>query len=118
MLLPVWATVVFFALAMIGLAGWQTAWGTRIALTACIYVAAFSIVGQEFNRYWGLMIAPLFCFGAVRAPAALYDLWHAAKLDSSGSVGRALARLRGIFSRRWAKARPTAQFRSVGQDHP
>ncbi len=79
-LLPVWVTVIFLALAMIGLAGWQTAWGMRIALTTCLYVVAFSIVGQEFNRYWGLMIAPLFCFGAVRAPAALRDLWRAAKL--------------------------------------
>ena len=45
-----------------------------------MYVVAFSIVGQEFNRYWGLMIAPLFCFGIVRSPAALGDLWRAAKL--------------------------------------
>ncbi len=79
-LLPVWVTVVFFALAMLGLAGWQTAWGLRIALTACMYVVAFAIVGQEFNRYWGLLIAPLFCFGIVRAPAALGDLWRAARL--------------------------------------
>ena len=79
-LLPVWITVVFLALAMIGFAGWQTAWGTRIGLTACLYVAAFSVVGQEFNRYWGLMIAPLFCFGVAQAPAALRDLWRAARL--------------------------------------
>lgn len=79
-LLPMWITVVFFALAMIGFAGWQTAWGQRIGLTACMYVVAFSIVGQEFNRYWGLMIAPLFCFGVVRCPAALGDLWRAARL--------------------------------------
>ncbi len=80
MFLPVWVAVVFFALSMIGLAGWQTAWGTRIALTACMYVVAFSIVGQDFNRYWGIMLAPVFCFGAVRAPAALADLWCAARL--------------------------------------
>ena len=78
-LLPVWVTVIYFALAMIGFAGWRSAWGMRIALAACIYVAAFSIVGQEFNRYWGMMIAPLFCFGAVRAPRALADLCKAAK---------------------------------------
>ena len=65
-LLPVWVTVIFFALSMVGFAGWQSAWGIRITLTACMYIAAFSIVGQEFNRYWGLMIAPLFCFGAVQ----------------------------------------------------
>ncbi len=79
-LLPVWVTVIFFALAMVGFGGWRTAWGTRIALTACMYVVAFSIVGQDFNRYWGLLIAPLFCFGVVRAPAALWDLWRAARL--------------------------------------
>jgi hypothetical protein len=37
-------------------------------------------VGNDFNRYWGLMIAPLFCYGAVNAPRALGDLWRAAKL--------------------------------------
>ena len=102
-LLPVWVTVLFFALAMIGLAGWQTAWGTRIALTACMYVVAFSVVGQEFNRYWGLMIAPLFCFGVVRAPAALGDLWRAAKLP----LWQELAYF-GQFR----------QFRSVGENKP
>jgi hypothetical protein len=79
-LLPVFVTVIFFALSMLGIGGWQSAWGMRIGLTTCMYVLAFSIVGQEFNRYWGLMIAPLFCFGIVRAPAALGDLWQAAKL--------------------------------------
>ncbi len=79
-LLPVWVTVVYFALAMLGFAGCQSGWSARIAFTACMYIVAFSIVGQEFNRYWGLMIAPLFCFGVVRAPAALGDLWQAAKL--------------------------------------
>jgi hypothetical protein len=79
-LLPVWITVIFFALSMLGFASWQTPWAVRIALSACMYVVAFSIVGQEFNRYWGLMIAPLFCFGIVRAPAAVIELWHAAGL--------------------------------------
>ncbi len=87
-LLPVWVTVVYFVLAIIGFAGWNTAWGRRITLATCTYIAAFSIVGQEFNRYWGLMIAPLFCFGAVHAPRALADLWRAAKLPSNQLAGR------------------------------
>ncbi|MGO9115543.1 MAG: hypothetical protein ACLP9L_40560 [Thermoguttaceae bacterium] len=91
-LLPVWVTVIFFALSMIGFAGWQSAWGMRIALTACMYIVAFAIVGQEFNRYWGLMITPLFCFGAVRAPAALRDLWHAAKLTLPQKLTESLRR--------------------------
>jgi hypothetical protein len=80
-LLPVWITVVYFALSMLGLAGWQSAWGVRIGLSTCMYVVAFSIVGQEFNRYWGLMLAPLFCFGIVRCPVALSDLWRSAKIQ-------------------------------------
>jgi hypothetical protein len=88
-LLPVWVTVVYFVLSIIGFAGWQSAWGRRITLAACIYIAAFSIVGQEFNRYWGLLIAPLFCFGAVHAPRALADLCRAAKgAHASASLPR------------------------------
>jgi hypothetical protein len=81
-LLPVWITVVFFVLAIIGFAGWRSEWGRRITLAACTYIAAFSIVGNDFNRYWGLLIAPLFCYGAVNAPRALADLWRAAKLPT------------------------------------
>ena len=78
--LPSWVTVVFFALAMVGFGGWNTAWGTRMALTAAMYVAAFAIVGQEFNGYWGHMISSLMCFGVVRSRGALGDLWRAARL--------------------------------------
>jgi hypothetical protein len=90
-LLPVWVTVIFFSLAMLGLGGWKSAWGSRIALSACLYVVAFSIVGQDFNRYWGLMISPLFCYGAVRAPAAVADLWQAAFGHASPAPREALA---------------------------
>ena len=79
-LLPVCITAIYFVLAIVGFAGWQSAWGRRIALAAAVYIAAFSIVGQEFNRYWGLLITPLFCFGAVQAPRAFADLCRAAKL--------------------------------------
>ena len=80
-LLPVWVTAIFFPLAMIGLGGWQTAWGTRIAITTCLYVAAFAIVGQEFNRYWGLMLTPLFAFGAASTRGA------GGPVESGGVVG-------------------------------
>ncbi len=88
-LLPVWITVIYFVLAIVGFASWQTAWGRRITLAAAIYIAAFSIVGQEFNRYWGLLVTPIFCFGAVHAPRALADLFRAAKLPLPG-VGSAV----------------------------
>jgi hypothetical protein len=86
-LLPVGVTVVYFVLAVAGFASWRSDWGRRITLAAACYIAAFSIVGQEFNRYWGLMIAPLFCYGAVHAPRALADLWLAAKLPLPRLVG-------------------------------
>jgi hypothetical protein len=88
-LLPVWTTVVYFVLAIAGLAGWQSAWGRRIALAAAVYITAFSIVGQEFNRYWGLMLTPVFCFGAVQAPQALADLCRAARLPLTRLVNSA-----------------------------
>jgi hypothetical protein len=79
-LLPVWITVVYFVLAIIGFAGWRSEWGRRITLAVSVYIAAFAIVGNDFNRYWGMLIAPLFCYGVVNAPRALADLWRAAKL--------------------------------------
>ena len=80
-LLPVSATVVYLTLAMFGLAGWSSDWGRRVTFTTCMYIVAFSIVGQDFNRYWGLLTAPLFCFGIVRAPASIVEAMHAAQLE-------------------------------------
>jgi hypothetical protein len=54
---------------------------------------AFSIIGQDFNRYWGLMLAPLFCFGIVRFPVALADLWRSAKIQVPQRLNR-IARFR------------------------
>ncbi|MHB1034506.1 MAG: hypothetical protein ACYC35_06055 [Pirellulales bacterium] len=79
LLLPQWVTAVYFPLAMLGFAGWHTATGQRIGLTVCLYVTAFAAIGHPFNQYWGSMFAPLLCFGAVRAPASLWDLGRAAK---------------------------------------
>ena len=64
--LPQWATAVYLVAAMLGFAGWNTPWGTRIGLSACLFLTAFAVVGQSFNQYWGAMIAPLLCFGAAR----------------------------------------------------
>jgi hypothetical protein len=74
LLLPQWLTALFFAAALLGLAGWDTPWGRRAALTAAIYVAAFGFVGQEFNQYWGALVAPLWCLGVARFPSAVGDL--------------------------------------------
>lgn len=80
LLLPQWVAALYFAAAMFGFAGWRTPLGVRAALTASLFVAAFGIVGQEFNQYWGTLVAPLFCLGLVRFPESLCDLWKAAAL--------------------------------------
>ena len=77
LLLPQTVTAVYVVAALFGLAGWRTPLATRVGLTVCLYVAAFAVVGQSFNQYWGCLIAPLLCFGVVRAPASFGDLWHA-----------------------------------------
>ena len=78
LLLPQWVTALYLVAAMVGLAGWSTPLGTRIGLSVCLYLAAFAVVGQSFNQYWGALIAPLLCFGVVRFPASLADLCRAA----------------------------------------
>ena len=79
LLLPQWVAAVYVVAALVGFAGWPTPLGTRIGLSACLFIAAFAVVGHDFNLYWGLLIAPLLCFGVVRFPASLGDLWQAAK---------------------------------------
>lgn len=79
LMLPQWVTTLYFVAAMFGLAGWGSPLGQRVGLTVCLFVVVFSIVGQDFNRYWGLLIAPLVCFGVVRFPAAAVDLWRACR---------------------------------------
>jgi hypothetical protein len=71
---PVWVAAIYLPLSLLGLAGWRNEVGLRALLTAGAYVAAFAIVGQPFNDYWGLMYAPLLPLGLVRAPAAVSDL--------------------------------------------
>lgn len=78
LLLPHWITALWFMAAMVGSAGWSTPLGLRAGLTTCLFVLVFSIVGQDFNQYWGCLIAPLLCLGAVHSPSVLRDLWHAA----------------------------------------
>jgi hypothetical protein len=58
--------------------------GRRIGLAACLFTVAFAVVGQEFNQYWGSLVAPLWCFGVVRAPASVRDLWKASRLGLGG----------------------------------
>jgi hypothetical protein len=86
LLVPQWVTALYFAAAMFGLAGWHTPWGQRTGLTVSLFVLAFGFVGQEFNQYWGSLVAPLLCFGVVRFPASLRDLWRAAAIGPAGQT--------------------------------
>ena len=56
--LPTWATALYFLAAMVGFAGWNTPLGIRVGLAAAAFMAAFAIVGQEFNQYWGFLPTP------------------------------------------------------------
>jgi hypothetical protein len=91
LLLPQWVTALYFVLAMLGYAGWNTPLGRRAGFSACIYVVAFGMVGQEFNQYWGALVAPLWCFGIAQAPGALRDLLRRAAgsdCSTSSAAGR------------------------------
>ena len=77
-LLPQWVTAIYFVAVLFGLAGWQGPMAERMGLTVSLYVVAFSVVGHDFNQYWGELIVPLACFGAARSVGALGDLLRAA----------------------------------------
>jgi hypothetical protein len=78
LLLPQWVTAIYLSAALLGFATWTSPAGQRIALTAILYLALFSIVGQAINQYWGSMIAPLLCLGAARFPTSLATLLRSA----------------------------------------
>ncbi len=82
MVLPQFITALFLAMALFGFLGWHTRLGLRAGLTAFMFLAAFSMVGQSFNVYWGSLLAPLLCFGVARFPGSLQDAIHAAELRS------------------------------------
>ncbi len=78
LLLPQWVTGIYLACALLGAATWNTPAGRLIGGTVALYVVAFSVVGNDFNQYWGSQIAPLLCLPAALAPAALRQLWRRA----------------------------------------
>lgn len=78
LLLPQWVTALYLTAALAGLAGWSSPLGTRAGLCVCLYLAAFAVVGQYFNQYWGALVGPLLCFGVARFPASMRDLLRAA----------------------------------------
>jgi hypothetical protein len=91
LVLPQAAAALYFALAMLGAASWDSAWGRRVGLTLCGYAATFALVGYEFNQYWGVLISPLFALCAAQSPAAMADLMCRGGLLNTGlpTSGRA-----------------------------
>ncbi len=81
--LPGLATAFFLPLAVLGLAGWRGEMGTRVGLTVAAYLAAFGVIGQPFNLYWGFLYAPLLGLGLLWMPAALRDLWRTARFSDA-----------------------------------
>jgi hypothetical protein len=71
---PSWLIAFYLVLSLLGLAGTRGEIGIRLSLACASYVAVFSVVGQPFNDYWGLLYAALLPFGLVRAPTAVTDL--------------------------------------------
>jgi hypothetical protein len=76
---PAWVGAVYLPLAFLGLGAWSGITRWRLLLSTGIYLAAFLVVGQPFNDYWGLLYTPYLVFGAAYAPAALRDLVQAAR---------------------------------------
>ena len=91
LLLPQWVTAIFFPLAMLGFASWNTPIGRRAAFSASAFVILFAFVGQPFNQYWGTLFAPLLCLGAAQAPAAMKDLVQRARFGRADSESAAIA---------------------------
>lgn len=87
LLSPQWVTALYLTAALLGLAGWSSSIGQRIAIVTCVYLALFAAVGHPFNQYWGALFAPLLCFGVARLPASLADLWCASMPGARSAYG-------------------------------
>jgi hypothetical protein len=71
---PIWVTALFLPTSCLGLAAMRGEAGARAGLTGAIYLAAFGVVGNPFNFYWGFVDAPLLAMGVAYAPGALRGL--------------------------------------------
>ena len=85
LLLPQWVTALCLPLAMLGFAGWNSPTGLRAGITACVFLTLFAFFGIAINQYWGSLIAPVLCLGAVQRPVLL-DLFR--RISFPGRIAR------------------------------
>ena len=78
LLFPQWVTAVYLACALLGLGGWHSLFGLRVAGTAILFLTTFAIIGRDVNQYWGTLVTSVLCLGAARAPASFCELMRAA----------------------------------------
>lgn len=91
-LAPAAVVPVIVPLALLGLAGWNSGLGLRVALTLGAFLGAFAIVGWPTNIYWGLIYAPLLPLGWLVCLPALRDLWRAAIPQAAKPVHSTISR--------------------------
>ena len=75
-LMPLWISAFFLPVSCLGLARMVSNGGTGrlVGWTVAVYLAAFSVVGNPFNFYWGFTTAPLLAMGVGYAPGELRRL--------------------------------------------
>ncbi|MDR3632832.1 MAG: hypothetical protein P4L84_03295 [Isosphaeraceae bacterium] len=73
-LAPAWLLAIYLTLSLIGLFGLRGEIGLRTGLVVLTYALAFSIVGQDFNSYWGWVYTPLLSLGVALSPYGLRNL--------------------------------------------
>ena len=74
MALPLWMTALYLPFATLGLTAARGEQGWRVGLTVGLFLAAFSVVGNPFNFYWGFLTAPLLARGLAGTPRAFSRL--------------------------------------------
>jgi hypothetical protein len=65
--LPGWVAYLALVASLLGMTEIGDELGALLLGTTLLYLAAYAVVGQEFNGYWGLLYAPLLPFGLAHA---------------------------------------------------
>jgi len=80
LLIPQWVSAIYLSLAMLAMAAWSDKFALRLALPLLLYLALFAAIGNDFNQYWGALLAPTLCLAVATAPRALACLYQNARL--------------------------------------